>query len=259
MEADVKVFCPHCLNEFYLNEQPREEILNSSVSITRRKVERSSWQEIDELVSAGYGYQLFNIGDTVSFTMKNGTNFAMDVAAMNVGGESNVVLVAHDCLPDDHVMNERNVYGSAGGYSKCSMARYLDKDILSLFPDDFVAIIKPREITQCIDGTTYTSVHKLWLPSQTEMFAEYQCDIDVGDEHFPLFSDERSRVKMRIGGKDTIWYWLRTPHSGNGFSVRRVYTTGTLNYDYAYSSNGVAPACVIGNPIPNNRATTVAR
>ena len=259
MEADVKVFCPHCLNEFYLNEQPREEILNSSVSITRRKVERSSWQEIDELVSAGYGYQLFNIGDTVSFTMKSGTNFAMDVAAMKVGGESNVVLVAHDCLPNDLVMNERNVYGSAGGYSKCLMARYLDKDILSLFPDDFVSIIKPREIIQCIDGTTYTSVHKLWIPSQTEMFAEYQCDIDVGDEHFPLFSDERSRVKMRIGGKDTIWYSLRTPCSGYGGGVRFVYATGRLGGDFAYVSYGVAPACIIGNPITNNRAKTVER
>ncbi len=259
MEANVKVFCPRCLNEFYLNEQPREEVLNSSVSITRTKIERSSWQEIDETVSTGYGYQLFNIGDMVSFTMKNGINFTMDVAAMNVSGTDNVVLVTHDCLPDDHVMNERNVYGSAGGYSKCSMGRYLDKDILSLFPDDFAAIIKPREITQCIDGTIYTSVHKLWLPSQTELFADSPCSIDIGDEHFPLFSDEKSRVKMRVGGKETVWYWLRTPGSGNGSHVRVVHTTGSLYNSIAYGSRGVAPACVIGNPIPKNRATTVAR
>ncbi len=234
-------------------------VSDSSVSIVKKKIERSSWQEIDEIVSVGHGSQIFDIGDMVSFTMKNGINFTMDIAAMNVSGTDNVVLVTHDCLPDDHVMNERNVYGSAGGYSKCSMVQYLDKNILSLFPDDFVAIIKPREITQCIDGTTYTSSHKLWLPSQTEMFADNPCSTDVGDEHFPLFSDEKSRVKMRVGGKETVWYWLRTPHSGFGTSVRFVHTTGSLYYNLATNSVGVAPACVIGNPIPKNRATTVAR
>lgn len=259
MTVDAKVFCPHCLNEFYLNEQPREEILNSSVQITRKKIERSSWQEIDEIVSSGYGYQLFDIGNMISFQMKNGTIFSMDVAAMDVGGVSNVALVAHDCLAEDHVMNERNVYGSAGGWSKCSMGRYLDKDVLSLFPDDFAAIIKPREIMQCIDGITYTSIHKLWIPSQTEMFADSPCDIDVGDEHFPLFSDERSRVKMRIGGKNTIWYWLRTPFSGYGATVRFVHPSGLLHGSLASNSYGVAPACIIGNPIQKNRATTVAR
>lgn len=47
------------------------------------------------------------------------------------------------------------------------------------------------------------------------------------------------------------WMWTCTPwyitDSGYSSSVRYVGTDGSLNYDLAYSTNGVAPACVF-NP-----------
>ena len=237
-----KVICPRCATQFEIT--PLEEVLNPTVSITRNQIGRSSWQDIAELVRGGYSYRLFDIGDTVSFKLKDGTDFAMDVAGFNIYGDNTVVLVAHDCLPNEHFMNRQNTYGDSGGWKNCDMRKCLNQDLLSLFPDDLVEVIKPRQIIQKIDGTEYDSIDKLWLPSQTEMFKNSACDIDVGDKHLPLFSGERSRVKERNG--ETWYWWLRTPCAGYGNYVRLVPPTGTLSNYTAYNSYGVAPACVIG-------------
>ena len=126
------------------------------------------------------------------------------------------------------------------------MRSYLNDKFYELLPDDFQSIIIPRTITQKIGDTEYSSEDKLWLPSQTEMFADYAEEIDAGDKHFPLYSTNKSRTKIRINGNNTLWYLLRTPYSGNGYYGRIVSPTGYLYSSGASSSYGVAPACVIG-------------
>lgn len=240
----MRVCCPNCNTAF--EYQFLEEVLNPTVSIVRHTQDRSSWQDIIDLVRAGGSYRLFNVGDVISFKLKDDTDFEMEVAGIDIYAPNTVVLVAKNCLPQDREMNERNVYGDTGGWSKCKMRSYLNDKFYELLPDDFQSIIIPRTITQKIGDTEYSSEDKLWLPSQTEMFADYAEEIDAGDKHFPLYSTNKSRTKIRINGSNTLWYWLRTPDSGDGSNVRFVIPTGYLNGDSAVSSLGVAPACVIG-------------
>ena len=239
-----RVCCPNCNTIF--DDELLEEMLNPTVSISKKQTERSSWQEIAEVIRSGQSYRLFEIGDTINFKLKDGTDFAMDVAAMNVYGNNTVVLVAKNCLPNTHSMNPRSTYRDSGGWANCEMRKYLNTEVLNLFPDDFREIIKPRSITQKLDdrGKATVSEDMLWLPSQTEVFKDHKDDSDYGDVHFPLFSNERARVKMV--GNETQWWWLRTPSAVGGSYVRYVIPTGSLNSNRASSSYGVAPACVIG-------------
>ena len=46
---------------------------------------------------------------------------------------------------------------------------------------------------------------------------------------------------------DEAAYWLRTPNTGNGISVRSVDTDGSLYCYTACGSIGVLAACVIGS------------
>ena len=46
---------------------------------------------------------------------------------------------------------------------------------------------------------------------------------------------------------DEAAYWLRTPNTGNGYTVRYVYTDGSLYGSDASYSSGVLAACVIGS------------
>lgn len=237
-----RIRCPHCNTVF--DNNPLEEVLNPTISIKKKQCERSSWSEVADVIHSGGAYTLFDIGDTIGFKLKDGTDFSMDVAAMDIYGSNTVVLVASNCLPNTHSMNPRSSYGDSGGWSNCEMREYLNSDILDLFPDDFREIIIPRTITQKIDGKKYESIDRLWLPSQTEVFQNNKDDADVGDIHFPIFDNERVRVKLV--GNETQWWWLRTPYYYYGGYVRLVYPTGCLSYSGANDSHGVAPACVIG-------------
>lgn len=240
----MRVCCPNCNTAF--EHQLLEEVLEPTVSITRVTQDRSSWQDIIELVRAGCSYRLFNVGDVISFKLKDDTNFEMEVAGVDIYAPNTVVLVAKNCLQEDLPMNERAVYSEHGGWSKCKMRSYLNDKFYKLLPDDFASVIIPRTIVQQIGNEKYTSEDKIWLPSQTEMFADTPNDMDVGDKHFPLYSTYKSRTKIRVNGNGTLWYWLRTPFSTCGCGVRSVYPAGTLSSVGASGSYGVAPACIIG-------------
>ena len=239
-----RMCCPNC-NTFF-DADLLEEVINPDVLITKKQQDRNSWQEMIDIIRSGQSYRLFDIGDSISFKLKDGTDFSMDVAGFNIYGENNVILVAHDLLKEDKCMNERAEYRDVGGWRDCKMRDYLHKDFFPLLPDGLKEIIKPRTIVQKINGKEYESKDYVWLPSQTEMFENSPSVFDFGDIHFPLFDSEQSRVKIRIGGNATLWYWLRTPPSGNGYNVRYVTPTGYLSDNIASNSNGVAPACIIG-------------
>ena len=239
-----RMCCPNCNTVF--DADLLEEVINPDVLITKKQQDRNSWQEMIEIIRSGQSYRLFDIGDNISFKLKDGTDFSMDVAGFNIYGENNVILVAHDCLKEDKCMNERSEYRDAGGWRDCKMRDYLHKEFFPLLPDGLKEIIQPRKIIQKINGKEYESKDYVWLPSQTEMFAQYPSDFDFGDVHFPLFNSEQSRVKMRVGGDETLWYWLRTPYANSGSYVRYVSPAGSLNYSCASDSLGVAPACIIG-------------
>lgn len=107
-------------------------------------------------------------------------------------------------------------------------------------------------------GTGYeTTVDKFFLPSRPEVFGGGDNASDKGDawQYYSANSDKSSqannpgadsnRIKVQASNGNPYYWWLRSPHVGNGDSVRYVSTDGYISYNTAYSSNGVAPACVI--------------
>lgn len=101
-----------------------------------------------------------------------------------------------------------------------------------------------------------TSTERFFLLSRPEIYAGTERSTDGADGTvYPYYgagySDltapgtgaDSNRIKYR-NGSATYW-WLRTPYAGNGSRVRYVHPTGSLRTNNAYSSSGVAPACVI--------------
>lgn len=60
----------------------------------------------------------------------------------------------------------------------------------------------------------------------------------------PGTGTDKNRVKYNNAGS-TVWWWLRTPYSGNGNHVRYVYNDGNIYDGLAANTHSVAPACVI--------------
>lgn len=68
------------------------------------------------------------------------------------------------------------------------------------------------------------------------------------DEIKEWFPNEVDREKT-YATKREDWYWLRTPSSGNSYTVRYVSNSGALGIGGASSTNGIAPACIIGSSL----------
>lgn len=88
----MRVHCPNCNAAIDIRDEPLEKLLNPTVTIVQKHPKRSSWAEIAEMVRAGYAYRLLDIGDTISFYLKNNAKVAFEVAAINPYGKMRLFL-----------------------------------------------------------------------------------------------------------------------------------------------------------------------
>ena len=235
----MSVICPHCNSSFEL--MPMEEIINPTLTISRKIKERSSWEEIADVINRGEARRLFDIGDSISCTLKNGKDVNFIITAINPYQPNQVAFEFADLLPDTKVMNNRNT--NRGGWAMSAMKEYM-KEVFALLPDDLQKVITPRVIKQKLsDGTENMSDDNyLWLRSVTESGRQYEADI--GDVVFPYFTGQRSRVKEL--GDETMWYWLRSPYVGGTTNFWFVYFVGYVSTNNANASYGVCPCFFIG-------------
>lgn len=138
---------------------------------------------------------------------------------------------------------------------------------LAMLDDDFVAALMTTTLTVAkntvTDGGSYeTFTAKMFLASTTEVGLANENGIAEGSK-LALFSDNTSRLayctqaaidKSNYGSDPTTsqaWYWwLRTPHSGHSYDVRRVHSSGALSSDSAYyGRGGVRPLCNLKSDI----------
>ena len=242
MADTMKVFCPHCLNEFDVNVDAGEEVLNPTATITRHSSMRASWSDIAAEIRSGHGYRVLDLGDAITFQLTDGNMAMVEVVAVNPYEENSMAFCFVDCIGDG-VMN--NTATNSGGWAKCKMRKTLNEEIIKLLPADLVEVIKPRTITQVFNGSKYEATDKLWLPSRTELFGlnENYKDIDFGDVQFPGFDNEKKRVKLLNG--ETAYWWGRSPGCGGSSLFCFVGSGGVAYNTYATGSCGVAPAFII--------------
>lgn len=72
----------------------------------------------------------------------------------------------------------------------------------------------------------------------------------TSEDYVTILSCDQYRKYREIVPLFKEWMWTLTPWSCNPSSsdgVRGVYTTGDVDYSYAYYSHGVAPACLFSS------------
>jgi len=230
MEMIIK--CPDCGKNMKVTiEEVKKK--PDTVTLTQKVESFSTWVEIAEEIKSCSGEIL--VGDEISCALKDGTKVTFVVAHINPYGENEAVLVLKDCLPDRHVMNEECT--NKGGWRDSDMRTYLKDKIYPLLPDDLKEHIRTRIIVQNHRGEELRSEDDIWLLSRTEVFGGNN-SVDVGDVHFDLFNDEKSRVKQIDG--ETAWYSLRSPWSSNTTNFALVYNNGSEYNNFASNSIGVS-------------------
>lgn len=240
------VKCPTCGHSFDFSSYIGEEIGDNNVRLTKSSVQRTSWNELDLEIQAGRAGLLLDVGDKLDFEMKDGTKTSIIVAAINPYGNGVVFSFAN--ILKSARMNNRNT--NRGGFCKSDMAGMLAEEILPLLPDDLVAVIKSRKITQKQTVSSSSGAKerlferecKLWLPSYTEVFGydERYSKCDVRDTRFPLFETRSGRVRYTSDDELSYW-WLRSPIIDSSTNFWFVGSYGYSYYGYASNADGVCP------------------
>lgn len=204
------------------------------VQINRSYQARSRWEDIAKQIAAGNdGY--LNVGDSVSCTLKNGTEVVFDVLALNPYEPDSVIFGIRD-IHWRKPWNQRNT--NAGGWRDCQLRKDCNGELFELLPDDLAELITPRRIVQRIGGREYESLDKLWILSYTEVFGTDQTG-DVGDVRFDFFKTKKNRVKFLNG--EPYYHALRSPYVASTTHFWYVSGYGNMGNNGASSSYGVCP------------------
>ena len=246
------VKCPDCGHSFDFYSYVGEEPLDSNVRLTKKLVQRTSWEELGAEICSGRATLCLDVGDKLEFELKNGKKVSVEVAAVNPYGDN--VAFSFTNVLQNGAMNSTDT--NRGGFCESKMADILEKEILPLLPDDLVEVITPRKITQklsIVDSSgrrierLFERECKLWLPSYTEVFGHHErySGCDIGDIRFPLFATRRGRTKYTLDD-DLSYWWLRSPNVGYSTYFWYVNSYGYGSYSGASSVNGVCPCFIIG-------------
>ncbi|MEG1594403.1 MAG: DUF6273 domain-containing protein, partial [Oscillibacter sp.] len=185
--------------------------------------------------------------DEITIILEGGETANVEVGAFLPATETTpagVRFAFKDCLDDPHQMNKE--WTNKGGYQASEGRRHVLEDILPRLPADLRAVIRPRKITEVLDGKTVVYEDPLWLPSETDMFGRgdqsWQHGAVDGPDDFqlPIFETERGRVKERRG-YGTTPYYCRSVYASSSAAFCRVSTDGSATGTNAYYSCGVAP------------------
>ena len=99
-------------------------------------------------------------------------------------------------------------------------------------------------------SNAYTVTAKIGLASEMEIFGSYGGTAD-GSAVFDLFNNATAddRKKYQPGTSTARTWWLRSPYWNSAGTERYVQSSGSANYNVAYSSYGVVPAVKISKTV----------
>lgn len=210
----------------------------------RHTIEReSNWAQLIAEVQT----QQIQIGTEIDLTLEGGEAVTAVAAAYlpaTADTPAGVRFVFKDCLDEPHQMNKE--FTNKGGYQASEGRRYILEEVYPRLPAELRALIRPRKITEIVNGETLVYEDPLWLPSETDLFGRgeesWQHGAADGPDDFRLdiFKTERDRVKQRRG-YGTTPHWCRSVYSDTSGYFCRVYTDGSANSYYASYSRALAP------------------
>lgn len=217
------------------------------MQIKKTIFEGTTWAQVKTLVTSQDVDRHLPLHSEITMDLEDGETVTVEVAAhlpATADRPAGVRFVFKDCLDEPHWMN--NAATNKGGYQASEGRRRVLENIYPRLPAELRVMIRPRKITEIVNGETLVYEDPLWLPSETDMFGRgaesWQNGAADGPDDFqlPIFQNERNRVKM-CGDKGTYPYWLRSVVADGNFGFCLVGASGGAYLYGAHASYGVAP------------------
>ena len=153
--------------------------------------------------------------------------------------------------------NMNNSTTNIGGWASCLMRSITIPLVKSALPSDLQAVLKTTTIYSDNTGgggeeaSSVTSTQdELYLLAEFEIFGArtYANSAEqTKQQQYAYYVAGNSKIKYRHDSTATDVYWFeRSAFATSSRSFCRVYSNGTADSNYAYYSNGLAPAFKVG-------------
>lgn len=227
-------------------------------------LEETDWDTIRTIILNDDATKFFKIGDTKSITSKSGKTYNVRLCDLQSGrynypngGASSAVFEFVECydVKSDYTwkMNANN--SNSGGWKNCAIRNKVIQEILADLPDDMVSVMSDVMVLSGTGGMstsgTNTTIDKLFLPAQIEIFGEN--GYSIGREESPLGQFDyykynnkaSSRIKKPIGMNIAYKWWQRSARSYDSQNYCIIGKDGLYSSDYAMNANCVSPIFAI--------------
>ena len=252
-----------------LNKTATEEVREEYVcTLTFNAVERNelgrgipnpvsfttdSWETIQKAVQTG-NTGVYNVGDTKTIELTNfGTHtlrIANNTECTTETSETacGFVIEFADCISET-IMNSTNT--NVGSWKASTMRTYLNNTIYSSLPSDLQNVIVSTKVITghgSAETTNSETQDKLYLLSAKEVWGTAQDDtVNTETRQLDYYKNQGvtatsyAAAIKKYNGLAIFWY-LRSPYSGNDSAFIRVGSLGNWSGSGASGSNHVSPA-----------------
>lgn len=177
--------------------------------------------------------ETFELGDEIRFNLTTGE----EVSAKAVQKcEDGMLFITNGCIEKEMPMY-KNIPKNYSDYAHSDLRKYLNSELLSIFPEEIRRRMLPVVITMTIDGFYGDYIR---IPTEKELFGENA----YGEEEpytaqFYGMKDYHNRVALEHthGKGEGQWYWLQNRVSGDAFLF--VNSDGNEACIHASRYNGV--------------------
>ena len=245
-EVREEYVCVLTFNAVERNELGRE--IPNPVSFTT-----DSWETIQKAVQTG-NTDVYNVGDTKAIELTNfGTHtlrIANKTVCTNETSETACGFVVEfaDCISET-IMNSTNT--NVGSWKASTMRTYLNNTIYSSLPSDLQNVIVSTKVISghgSAETTNSETQDKLYLLSAKEVWGTAQDDtVNTETRQLDYYKNQgvtatsyAAAIKKYNGS--AIYWFLRSPYSGNDSAFIRVGSLGNWSGSGASGSNYVSPA-----------------
>ena len=212
-----------------------------------------SWETIQKAVQTG-NTGVYNVGDTKTIELTNfGTHtlrIANNTECTTETSETacGFVIEFADCISET-IMNSTNT--NVGSWKASTMRTYLNNTIYSSLPSDLQNVIVSTKIITghgSAETTNSETQDKLYLLSAKEVWGTAQDDtVNTETRQLDYYKNQGvtatsyAAAIKKYNGSAIFWY-LRSPYSGNDSAFIRVGSLGNWSGSGASGSNHVSPA-----------------
>lgn len=181
--------------------------------------------------------ELFELGDEIKFKLKSGEKVKAKAIQKTPEG---MLFITKDCVGKEKRMYE-DVVDDSLDYMGSDLRKYLNTDLINLFPDKIRERMLPMEMS-------YGERDFLRIPTEKEIFGENKFGkSEMDSEQFYGMKHRKNRIAFEhTNGEDTWeWYWLQNTVKDSGARFAIVGIDGYANCYNASYSNGVRPVFLL--------------